>query len=233
MLASFLMLLILRLINKGREIKLITNESNRRNYLGRFAYRVATSTGIFITALFTLLLYPQHWVLMITVAGLLGLANWNIKSPDRGQPFTGTNSISEYWKRITGKASFSQLEYGLGDTVRFSYEDGLTRCDRVLYDVFLNRITECRFDLANDGNITWEREFLWSAYQRVSPHQLSQGLTFGITVDSEKVIAPSFYRLLYWEVILQEVDGSFQERFLVGVHQFRKVGMERAEALRA
>jgi hypothetical protein len=170
---------------------------------------------------------------MITVAGLLGLANWNIKSPNRSQSFTGTNSINNYWKRITGKATFSQLDYGPGDTVRFSYEDAQTRNGSKQYNVFLNRILESRFDLANNGHITWEREKLWSAHQQAGPDQLSQGLTFGITVDSEEVITPSFYRLLYWEVILQEVGGSFQERFLVGVDQFQKGAMERAEALRA
>lgn len=232
MFTSFLMLLILRLVNKGREVKFITNESNRRNYLSRFTYRVATSTGILIVALFATLLYTQHWVSMITVAGLLGLANWNIKSPDRDQPFTGTNNISNYWKRITGKAIFSQLDYGSGDTLRFSYEDGLTRDSNKQYNVFFNRIQECCYDLANDSNFTWEREVLWSAHQQVSPDQLSKGLTFSLAGVTEENITPSFYRILYWEVILQEGTSSFQERFLLGVKHYATLKQKRLSALK-
>ncbi|WP_157472251.1 hypothetical protein [Neolewinella persica] len=231
--ASFLMFAVLRLVNKGRQDKFVTTKSRHRNYLLRFAYRVIVSLGLLIAALLTFFLYPLGWVSVLTGICLLRMAAWNVKAPDLRQSFIGTNSLNNYWKRITGKAAFNQLDYGQGDTVRFSYEDGLSRNSSKQYDVFLNRILECRFDLANDGHITWEREVLWSAHQRVSPDQLSQGLAFPIRVDSEETITPTFYRLLYWEVILQEVDGTFLERFLVGVDQFRKVGMERAEALRA
>jgi len=153
-------------------------------------------------ALFTLFLYPHDWGSMLMVAGLLGLAGWHLKLPDRKQSFTGTNSIGNYWRRISGKATFSQLDYGPGDTVHFSYEDGLVRNNGKKYHVFLNRIQERRSRSAT-GGVTWERVSLWSAQQLANADQLSKGLTFPVMGTSKNIITPSYYRLLYWEVILR------------------------------
>jgi len=147
-------------------------------------------------------------------------------------PFTGSNDIGNYWRRISGKVTFSQLDYGPGDTVRFSYEDGLVRDNDIKYHIFLNRIQELRSRSAT-GEVTWERVSLWSAQQLANADQLSKGLAFPITGTSKNIITPSYYRLLYWEVILQEVDGSFRERFLVGIDQLKRVERARLKSLRA
>lgn len=227
---SIMMIIVINLIDNGQKRKFMTTNSLQRNYLARWAYRMAMSGGLFFSSSYIFFSYSLHWLSLLVGLCLYSLAVWNIRLPNRNKPFNGTNNLLSYWRRITGKATFSQLNYGSGDTVRFSYEDGLTGDSGLNYHVFLQRIQEHeRFN--SEGKASWEREVRWSVHQPASADLLSKGMVFPIPSDLEEVLNPEGYRLLYWEVILQEVNGSFQERFLLGVDTLTAIVPDRLEVL--
>lgn len=227
---SAMMMIVLNLIDNSEKEKFITTHSLKRNYLARWAYRMTMSGGLLFSASYIFSTYSLHWLSLLIALCLYSLAGWNIRLPNHNKSYSGANNVLSYWRRITGKATFSQLDYSSGDTVRFSYEDGLTGDSDLNYHVFLQRIQEHEY-FNFEGKASWEREVRWSAHQRASADLLSKGMVFPIPTDLEEVLNPEGYRLLYWEIILQEVNGSFQERFLLGVDTLTTVVPDRLEVL--
>ncbi|MEM9929932.1 MAG: hypothetical protein AAF840_08950, partial [Bacteroidota bacterium] len=228
--ASGLLMLVIHFARRDQQKQYISEVSNKRSYLFRLAYHLVLSGGLLFTALMVSVQYSGNGVAMAISAGLAGLAIWLNKSPSRDQPFWGTNSLGNYWRRIGGGITFSQLDYVASDNVRFSYEDGLSRDGKRRYHVFLQRVKERQVE-DDRHSYHWERIVLWSARQEATADLLSKGLSFYLPTEQKNKLEPKLYHLLYWEVIIQEVDGSFIERFLVGVQQRAHTPVKRREVL--
>lgn len=195
----------------------------------------ASLMGISILSfLITLLLYtnskltiangdPKAWGLALA-GGLIVLSGVGYLIFQYGNQ--ALQPLVNLWQRVSITGYFDQETYQVGDSILFQMRDRLTMKDKNLYRVHLQYVQEYEqsTNLGQPENNKQVRQVKYRDFIDVSGENLYAGVRLP-SLKYQRYITEgnrmSYNSLNYWEVLVEEHNGTFYGRFFVNLKAFR------------